>query len=193
MIGDGFRKESKVSMISGLSGSASGLYSFIQSLSPGNQTSATTAAASNPPQSVSGQITGAGGGHHHHHAGGGAMKQIQDAVTNALQTAQSSGSSSDPNKIIEDAIAKVLQNNNAASTGAMQGSTGDADGDGGGSTGASATQGQSFQQLLQSFGVSPQQFHQDFLSAVKDAQGGQMNPLTALQSFPVGSMVDVIG
>lgn len=185
-----------MSMISGLSGSASGLYSFIQSLSPGNQTSATTAAASNSSQSVSGQITGAGGGHHHHHGGGGAMKQLQDAVTNALQTAQSSGSSADPNKIIEDAIAKLLQNDNGATTGTTQGAAADPDGDGDGSagaTGAPGTSAQSFQQLLQSFGVSPQQFHQDLLSAVKDAQGGQINPLTALQSFPVGSMVDMVG
>ncbi|HEY2589148.1 MAG TPA: hypothetical protein VGI81_25620 [Tepidisphaeraceae bacterium] len=187
-----------MSSISSLSSSASGLYSFIQSLSGNNQTSATSPASStDPTQSASGQAVGAAGAHHHHHGGGGgAMKQIQDAVTNALQTAQSGGSSSDPNQIIEDAIAKVLQNNNGATTGTMQGGTSDPDGDGDGSTGANGAAGtnaQSFQQILQSFGVSPQQFHQDFLAAVKDAQGGQMNPLTAMQSFPVGSTVDTIG
>ena len=186
-----------MSSISSLSSSASGLYSFIQSLSGNNQTSAASAASStDPTQSASGQAVGAAGGHHHHHGGSGAMKQIQDAVTNALQTAQSSGSSSDPNQIIEDAIAKVLQNNNGATTGTTLGGTSDADGDGDGSTGANGaggTSAQSFQQILKSFGVSPQQFHQDFLSAVKDAQGGQMNPLTAMQSFPVGSTVDTIG
>lgn len=185
-----------MSSISSLSGGASGLYSFIQSLTGTNQSSATSAASSTDPtqSSSTGQAVTGAGGHHHHHGGGGAMKQIQDAVTNALQTAQSSGSSTDPNQIIEDAIAKVLQNNNSAtsSNGAQGAADPDGDGDApGGATGSNNAQ--SFQQLLQSVGVSPQQFHQDFLAAVKDAQGGQMNPLTALQSFPVGSTVDMIG
>jgi hypothetical protein len=182
-----------MSSIASLSGSASGLYSFIQSLSHSNKTSAASAASSTGPSqsAASGQITGAGGGHHHHHGGGGAFKQIQDAVTSALQGAQSSGASSaDPNQIIEDAIAKVLQNNNSA-TGAAQG-TSNTTGDGPVGS-ANAVNGQSFQQLLQSFGVSPQQFRQDFLSAIKDAQGGQMSPATALQSFPVGSTLDTKG
>ena len=184
-----------MSSISGLGSSAQGLYSFIQSLSGSNQTSATSATPStgSTPSAALGQVAGAGG-HHHHHGGGGAFKQIQDAVTTALQSSQKGGdSSADPNKIIEDAIAKILQNNTSASGGAPQGA-GNANGDADGSAGsASAVNGQSFQQLLQSFGVSPQQFRQDFLSAVKDAQGGQMNPATALQSFPVGSTLDLVG
>lgn len=124
------------------------------------------------------------------------MKQIQEAVSTALQNAQSSGPSTDPNQIIEDAITKVLRNDNTAKGGATQGTAADPDGDDDGPAGAGGIKGvnaQSFQQLLQSFGVRPQQFHQDLLAAVKDAQGGQMNPLTALQSFPVGSTVDMVG
>jgi hypothetical protein len=46
---------------------------------------------------------------------------------------------------------------------------------------------------LQSFGVTPEQFQNDFMSAIKDAQAGQVNPSTALQSFGAGSLLDVLG
>ena len=43
-------------------------------------------------------------------------------------------------------------------------------------------------------GVDPQQFHQDFMAAIKDAQqNGNADPRTALQSFPLGSAVDTQG
>lgn len=192
-----------MSSVSGIGGSAQGLYQFLQSLSSTSSASSPTAASSSSSstdatQTLGQALQGAAGHHRHHGGGGGFMKQIQDAVGSALQSAQSSGSTTDPNQIVEDAIAKVLQNNPSSTPASAQaGGANDPDGDGDGSSaasgGASSASGQTFDQLLQSFGVSAQQFRQDFLSAVKDAQGGQMNPLTALQSFPIGSTLDAIG
>jgi len=190
-----------MSSISGIGPNAQSLYQFVQSLSGAGQsqsTGATTATAASPatPTTTAQTIAQAAqsigqalqGGHHHHH--GGALKQIQDSVTNALQNAQSSGSTANPNKIVEDAISQVLGNNNAA----VPSSTGDTDGSTGTTSGSSAASNtQSFFQTLQSFGVSPQQFQQDLLSAVKDAQNGNVNTSTAFQNFPVGSTLDTVG
>jgi hypothetical protein len=190
----------EMSSVSGIGGNAQSLYQFIQSLS-GNTatpststTSATTAAGSTSAvQSIAQAAQSIGqalqGGHHHRH--GGALKQIQDAVTNALQSAQSSGSTSDPNKIVEDAISQVLGNNNAAVSSAAGDTDGDSDASGASSSPAINTQ--TFFQKLQAFGVTPQQFQQDLLSAVKDAQSGTVNTSTAFQSFPVGSTLNVVG
>ena len=44
-----------------------------------------------------------------------------------------------------------------------------------------------------SYWVDPQQFHQDLLAAIKDAQnGGQADPATLFKNFPPGSNVDTI-
>jgi hypothetical protein len=202
-----------MSSISGIGGGNQSLYSFIQSLSGtsasqgATSASSTTASSSDPTQALT---QGAQGGHGKHHHGGGGLKQIQDAVTSALQSAQTSGSTTDPNKVIEDAITQVLKNNNStpststasatATTSPSSGAAPDTDGDSAGaaSTSSGATSGatsaqQSFFATLQSMGISPKQFRQDFLAAVKDAQGGQVNPATAFQSVPVGSVVDTIG
>lgn len=193
-----------MSAVSGLGSNAQGLYQFFQSLSGtgASQTSATGAStgtsSTTAPGTTAQAITQAAqsigqalpSGHHHHH--GGALKQIQDAVTSALQSAQSTGSASSPNKIVEDAIAKVLGNNNTGVSSTRQDADGDNDGSTGASTSATANM-QSFFQTLQSFGVSPQQFQQDLLSAVKDAQNGTVNTSTAFQNFPVGSTLDTVG
>jgi hypothetical protein len=199
-----------MSSVSGIgSSTVQNLYQFIQGLSGGAAASSTGAsspsssstASSNDPLQALGQALKGAGGHRHRHGGGGggsAMKQIQDAVSTALQSAQSTNTSGDPNKIVEDAIAKVLQNDPSSPTAAQQGATtaADADGDRDGSTTSSstpATTGQTFNQLLQSFGISPDQFRQDFLSAVKDAQNGAANPAaTAFQSVPLGSTLDTL-
>ena len=181
-----------------------GLSQFFQSLSgtgQTQQTSPTTSAAStsaaNPAST--GQVQG---GHHHHHGGGHGelFKNLQSAVTSALQSAQGNGSS-DPNKIVEDAIAKVLQQQNGAgaandASGTAQQTAG-ADPDGDGDTdapGKADADGNSaksaFFQTLQQYGINPQQFQADFQAAVKDAQGGTVNPSTAFQSFPPGFTVD---
>ncbi len=193
--------------MSAINGSGNGLFQFLQQLSGNTSASSTptVASAAGVTTPTSGQAV-SGASHHHKHGGGG-FKKIEDAVTSALQSAQSN-SSSDPNQIIEDALAKVLSADptasNPATSANANGVTPAADSDGdtnssGTSNAASATSTtpssakQSFFQTLQSFGVSPQQFHSDFLAAIKDAQGGQVDPGTAFQSFPPGVNLDVLG
>ncbi|HWE94464.1 MAG TPA: hypothetical protein VG269_10905 [Tepidisphaeraceae bacterium] len=192
-----------MSSVSSVSGAGQGLYQFIQSLSAAGSSQAAAATSPTDPTSASaasssGQAVQGSG--HHHHGGGGKFKQIEDAVTSALQAAQSSGTSQDPNQIIESAISKVLQNTGSAApaTGSATQAPGtDPDGDGSSATGSTSAAtppgGNSFLQALQTLGVSPQQFHSDFLAAIKDAQGGNPNPATAFQSFPPGTTIDTIG
>ncbi|HEX4796974.1 MAG TPA: hypothetical protein VH370_24500, partial [Humisphaera sp.] len=148
--------------------------------------------------SQSAQTTAPVGGHHHHHHGNGQMaQQIQSAVTSALQSTQGD-SSSDPNTVIQDAIEKVLKNAGAGGSSASgQPATSDpatdAANESGGTTPNATSSRQAFGQLLQSFGVDPQQFHNDFLAAIHDAQNGQVNSGTALKSFPPGSVIDETG
>ena len=187
-----------MSAISGINGTGQGLYQFIQPLSgtaPAQSTAATSAAGAADQAATQ----GVQGAHHHHgHGHGGSIKQIQDAVNSALRAAQSDGSS-DPKKIVEDAIAKVLKNNTTAPANGASGQTSasnhDGDGDAGAAGKTDADQNsarQAFLQTLQSYGVSADQFRADFLAAVKDAQGGAVNPGAAFQSFPPGTTLDAI-
>jgi hypothetical protein len=191
-----------MSSISSISGAGQGLYQFLQGISgvsAAQGASPASAAASTASTSSTSAGTETQGSHRHHkHGAGDLFKQIQDAVSSALQSTQSSGSS-DPNKTIEDAIAKVLANNTAGAQPANGNTTaGASDSDGDGSAGSTSQTGvaanparQAFDQALQSHGVSPQQFHQDLLAAIKDAQGGQFDPSAAFKSFPPGSLVDL--
>lgn len=191
----------------GSAGSVSGLYQFFQGVSVNNTTTLTsgtsTTGAPDGTISTDASQTGQISGHHHHHGGGGGgamFKQIQSAVTSALQTAQANGTDQDPNQVIEDAISSVLKNagNGTSATsstiaGATQSATdpdGDGDTDGSGAAEGAESARQSFFQGLQALGVDPQQFHQDFLAAVQNAQNGNVDPSTAFQSFPPGSGVD---
>jgi hypothetical protein len=132
------------------------------------------------------------------------LGKVQDAVTSALQSAQSDPSA-DPNQTIQDAIAKVFQQNGARGPGGAQGATGgggprppgpDGDGDGAnGSAQGSSETGSSkmqafFQTLQDQYGISADQFRQDFQSAVQQARNGQSDSSTAFRSFPPGTLVD---
>ncbi|HEY4234198.1 MAG TPA: hypothetical protein VGM76_12275 [Lacipirellulaceae bacterium] len=138
------------------------------------------------------QGQGAKGAHHHHHhhggGGGGGQQQVGsllDTITNALQ---STDASSDPNQVIEDTVAKLLQSGNSATVG---GATNGVSASAVQAAGTQAANQPPFLQLLQSHGVSLQQFQADLLSAVKDAQNGKVNPATALQSLPPGSNLNL--
>ncbi|MDB5303245.1 MAG: hypothetical protein JWM97_794 [Phycisphaerales bacterium] len=189
-----------MSSASSVGGVGQGLYQFIRSISA---TSPSQPAASTDATGSTSSAQGVQGSGRHHRGGGAQFKQIQDAVTSALQQAQSSGTTADPNKIIESAIAKVLKNAGSAtsSTGAAgQAASAASDGDGdhsrstGGTTNAASSSGRNpFLKALQSLGVSPQQFHSDFLAAIQDAKAGNPNPATAFQSFPPGTTLDTIG
>src|ERR1700722_4639296 len=132
---------------------------------------------------------------------GSLFQQIHSAVTSGLQSAQSSGATADPNKVIQNAIAQIFKNQQNIKSGnssqtTVSGSDPDGDGDtdtpGVTTSDASSTQS-AFTQLLQSNGVDAQQFQQDFLSAIQTAQsGGSSKAGNVFSSFPPGSLVDTL-
>jgi hypothetical protein len=118
-------------------------------------------------------------------------------VTNALQSAQATGSTSDPNKTIQSALEKIFKNGIAGNTAGSSSSSANSDAT---STDAAATAQdvddakQSFLDTLKSFGVTADQFQQDLKTAVQQASasGGQVNASTAFASFAPGSLVDAV-
>jgi hypothetical protein len=176
--------------MSAISASGLNLTGYLQNTSVGTDSTEAQAATQSSAPDATTDTQEAKGHHHHHHGGGGSgtFGKIEQAVTSALQSAQRN-SSADPNSIIKDAITQVLQGNSQGTSS----STGDTSADA--ETNAAATDptaagGQNFSTMLQSLGVNPQQFHADFMSAVQAAHGGQVDPSTALQSFPPGSTID---
>lgn len=187
--------------ITSITGSDQALAQFYQQISGSNSSSTVAApAAAASSATVTDPSTGAqpaqaAGQHHHGH--GGFFKKIESAVTTALQAAKSDPSA-DPNKVVQDAIAKVFKDNGQtppagtdASAGVKPESDSDAD--------ASATQPnadissarQAFAATLKGFGIDANQFHQDFLAAVQGVQsGGSSDTSTLFQDFPPGSSVD---
>lgn len=125
-----------------------------------------------------------------HNRGGGAGGAVSDLLNTIASALQSANSSSDPNKVIEDTVAKLLAGNGTAA--GTNGTDADGDSDGSAPTSGQTSGAQSFAQLLQSHGVDFQQFRADLLAAVKDAQNGQVNPGTALKSFAPGSSLNLI-
>lgn len=182
--------------MSAISSVGSGLQQFAQGIS----VNAPDGAATAPQAATAGGGDAVQGAHHHHrgggHGGGAGFAKVQQAVTSALEAAQSNGSSTDPNQVIQDAIKQAFQQNQAGGTSSAPTANGtdtggDQDGSAaaGGSTSPDAAR-QAFAQTLQSFGVSEQQFHADFAAALQGAQGGQADASAAFKSFPAGSVVD---
>lgn len=194
------------------SSSGAGLFQFLQGLSQYDQSPATSIASgtgstgsvdtTGDANTQTSAATQGAQGHHHHGGGSGGngefFQKIQQAVSSALQSAQSSGSTSDPNQIVENAIASVLgtgsssnSSSSASGTTAADGSTSTTTNSNAGSTTTPGTSPQeAFSNLLQSAGITAQQFHADFLSAVKDAQGGNVNSSTAFQNFGPGAALN---
>jgi hypothetical protein len=149
---------------------------------------ATTDASSSPHSSAAPQQAQQAH-HHHHHGGGQFFAKIQAAVTTALQSAQSNGAS-DPNQIVQNAIESVLKGNSDGSADESgEQSIAPTDASASGTVDPHAAR-EAFFQTLQSYGVDPQQFHQDFLTAIQDAHNGNADPSTAFKSFPPGLNVD---
>jgi hypothetical protein len=144
------------------------------------------ASSSSDSSQQAGQVT-LGPSGRHHNPDGVLFQKVQEAVTNALSSVQS-GSTTDANQVVENAIASVL--NPSGSTDS------DGDNDGSGATSTSSASGsssstQAFIQALTNNGIDPQQFKNDFLTAVSQAQQtGQANPSTAFSSFPPGLTID---
>lgn len=190
-------------------GAGAGLFQYFKSIGAAGSSDASTnaaatdsTAATGSPFTVTSDAQTSGQhvqGHHRHGKGGGQFfKKLQDAVSSALQQAKSSGDSADPNQVVQDAIAKVLKEQGGPAAPGQSPAAGapvDSDGDHDGSTHAvgssqSASAQSAFAQTLQSFGIDASQFHSDFLAAIKDAKGGNVDPSTAFQSFPPGAQVD---
>jgi hypothetical protein len=186
-----------------------GLAQFLQGLSSSSPASATSASSSTTASALTGASTTAGKTKGHHHGSSAAFEKLLQTVTTALQSAQSSGSTADPNQTIENALEKIFKNGTAGSTaGSSTAGSGTAGSGTAGSGTAAATAPattaagdtstadaakQSFLSTLQSFGVTPQQFQQDLATALQQANGGTANPATAFASFPPGSLIDTVG
>lgn len=171
--------------IGGVSQSAS---QYLQQLA-GQQTAAGTAASA-------GSTQGAKVGHHHRRhqgagAGSGGSAGTQTQVTSLLDTIsqalQSTDASSDPNQVVEDTVAKLLENNGSAVGGSSNGVTADTVK----TAGNQVASQPGFLDLLKAHGITPQQFQADLAAAVKDAQNGKVNPATAVQSLPPGSALNL--
>ncbi|MGA2443738.1 MAG: hypothetical protein ABSH08_22515 [Tepidisphaeraceae bacterium] len=146
----------------------SGLTQFLQGIAK-QKTSQAAAKVSAPANAGS---TAAGG---NLQVGGPALfSQIQQTVITALQKAKASGSTKDPNQIVEDSIASLLKNIFSGKSPAATASS------------TPATQ-QAFQSELQSAGITPLQFQSDFNAAVQDVQNDLAHPL------PTGTTLDVTG
>jgi hypothetical protein len=189
---------------SGVGGVGQNPYQFLQASSAqksATDTSTTSDTTANGAAAVAQlqqqlQAQGQSGAHHHHHHGGGGGKNSAgsgDAVANLLNTIQqalqSADSSDDPNKVIQDTVTKLLsgtpQTNSTNTTASDPCGTAT-------TTAATPTDAQqSFADVLKSHGVDFQQFRADLLTAVKNAQNGQINAGTALKSFAPGSTVDL--
>jgi hypothetical protein len=128
------------------------------------------------PSTLAGALGQTQGKHHKH---GKLFKQIEQSVTSALQSASPTA---DPNKVVQDAIAKVLSDSSASSQATVT-SDADADSDG--------TQ-QTFVQTLQAFGITPDQFKNDLTAAMQSARGGNAGGAT-VSSFPPGLFLDTAG
>ena len=151
----------------------SGIAQFIQKL---RKQQTTKAASGTSTVNGSGSPGGISGPGQLHGSGSALFSQIQQTVTNALQQAKASGSTKDPNQIVEDSIASLLKNIFSGKTPAPTGSA------------QSSPQSQlAFQTALKSAGITPQQFQTDFKSAVEDAQDSLASPIEK------GSTLDVTG
>jgi hypothetical protein len=104
---------------------------------------------------------------------GDVIKQIEQAVTSALQ---SSKPTDDPHKVVQNAILSVLKKNAGANgKGGSDADTTDSDGT-----------HRTFNQTLQAYGISPQQFRAQLLAAVHQTGGGA----SSISSFPPGTVLD---
>jgi hypothetical protein len=184
--------------MSTISGTGQALNQLLQGLSSDVQARKGTGAIA--PEIEPGIDPTASGAHRHRGHGNGPMfEKLGAAVIEALQSAQANGASDvDPNQVIEDTITQFLKDNNIPLPGRhVGGKSGGTEAEGGGAAGdvdqqhiSRNPQVRAFFETLRSFGVDPNQFRKDFMTAIENARGGAVEPETALGSFPPGSSVD---
>jgi hypothetical protein len=185
-----------MSILGGVGGGLFQLISGIRATATNAINNAVSAGSSDPGSTTASQSIP--GEHHHRGHHGGLFQQVAAAVTSALQAGQS-GSSTNADTTIKNAIAKILgQLASAGSkTGSLTPAANDPDGDGDtdvpGQPENDATAAvTSFLQTLQSAGVTPQQFRQDFLAALQSIAGAQNDPTSQAQVLPPGSLVNQV-
>jgi hypothetical protein len=125
-------------------------------------------------------------GHHHRHKGGGGglRSQIETAVETALSNATPG---SDVDQTIQTAIQNVLKKNQSSSASST-------DANGTSPKGTTSTTGNaSFENFLESNGVSAQEFAKDLKAAFQTAYSSGQTPDTSaiFSQLPAGSEVDV--
>jgi hypothetical protein len=112
------------------------------------------------------------------------FQKVQQAVTSALTSIQGN-SSANPNQVIQQAILQVIAQTSTSSN-AATGATSPSDPED-----SETDPTQSFFSSLKDYGIDPQQFQSDFLSALTQAQQtGQASAATAFNSFPTGLSLD---
>jgi hypothetical protein len=114
------------------------------------------------------------------------LSQIEQAVTNALQSAKQSDAS-DPNDIVQSAIEQVFSQNQTPDDATANAEANNLGLSNGGTADAAHS---AFLQALKANGIDPEQFKTDFLSAVKEAKNGAGSVATALKNLPPGTMLD---
>jgi hypothetical protein len=130
----------------------------------------------------------------HKHGGSAIFAKIQQTVTNALQSAKASGSTEDPNEIVTDSIASLLKNIGLGGSAAQTAFAANTDTDAPATADPATTQ-QTFETLLQSSGITPDQFQSDFVAAIQEAQGGSGGASSggSIGSLLKGALLDVAG
>jgi hypothetical protein len=176
--------------VSGISSNSqdSALFQWLQAIKSQQATPQGSGSGNDSDGDNDGSVGGVQGttGHPHTHRLGGLLQKIAAAVTSALEDSANQGS--DPNQVIQDAIASVLNGQDTSSTANGTATDSSNTNTSDGSSGSNPLQ--QFAQLLQTYGVSPEQFWSDFQTAVQGVQGSAgSNPLLSALLGP-GSSVD---
>jgi len=132
---------------------------------------------------------------------------LRQAVATALQKVKNN-QAADPNDAVESALAKVLKATLSASKKASSALNASDSSESSsesssspassalsaltGSIAGSAATPAAFSQMLQSNGITEEQFQQDLVSALKDASANSGDP-SSLSSLPSGLLVDLLG
>jgi len=167
--------------------SLSGISGLVQTAGTalGNAGSAVTTGANAVASAATQAVQG---GHHHHGGGGGKLFQkIQQSVLSALQAQTQTPGNVSANQTVQSAIGQILQArfNSAAGSNASSSTTEEP-----GDTDVDSTSVQQFFQQLQSYGITPEQFRQDFLGAMQ--QSGQTASNGQAAAIPTGLLVNLL-
>lgn len=177
-----------------ISGIAQGLTQAAQTVASGISSAASSVAAGASAAASSASQSVQGGHHHHHHGGGGGgqmFQKIQQSVLSALQAqSQSTTNSASTDQTVESAIGQVIQGQFSATSPSTSSSTSTAQSP---DTDVDSGSVQSFFQQLQQYGVTPEQFRKDFLSAMQQSgQGGQPGANGQTTPVPLGLLVNLL-